>query len=372
MWTIPTGILQHRSYDCRYPRYILPKDRFQRLRKGMKILEAVRGFRGGLICPSPFSLPCRQCNRGARGTIQILLYTRWRRRSSCGASCCPLFGFCKKIAREPSKMSQTRSHLPSGKKRGSLRPEFSEWGEACSLQAMDNRGPVSSALPDPRCSVSEISSYGDEELDEETVNFISALYAALGPLLPEVTQLQGHQDPPAHLMIDMKAKLRELGSSVSDARKRLLRYNIYLKKKLAKAIQEKRAWREQQLRPGELGAEQVGHPWSSLQPFLVDSTSSLQCPSPSYSFFHQPSPPQTPRGVRTEMESGKSSMGTEKNMQDTPAPEFPRIKPPERFHRRSDTADDHSRGSMTPQGVLQRSAGKTDTMSSRPSPDRGQ
>ncbi|XP_042311275.1 uncharacterized protein LOC121924169 isoform X3 [Sceloporus undulatus] len=242
----------------------------------------------------------------------------------------------------------------------------------CRLQAMDNRGPVSSALPDPRCSVSEISSYGDEELDEETVNFISALYAALGPLLPEVTQLQGHQDPPAHLMIDMKAKLRELGSSVSDARKRLLRYNIYLKKKLAKAIQEKRAWREQQLRPGELGAEQVGHPWSSLQPFLVDSTSSLQCPSPSYSFFHQPSPPQTPRGVRTEMESGKSSMGTEKNMQDTPAPEFPRIKPPERFHRRSDTADDHSRGSMTPQGVLQRSAGKTDTMSSRPSPDRGQ
>ncbi|KAH0627747.1 hypothetical protein JD844_008033 [Phrynosoma platyrhinos] len=94
-------------------------------------------------------------------------------------------------------------------------------------------------------------------------------------------------------MVDMKAKLRELGSSVSDARKRLLRYNIYLKKKLAKAIQERRAWREQQLRSGELGAEQ-------------------------------------------------------------------------------DTADDRSRGSMTPQGVFQRSAGKMDTMSSRPSHDRGQ
>lgn len=59
-------------------------------------------------------------------------------------------------------------------------------------------------------------------------NFISALYTALGPLLPEVTKLRGHQDPPAHLMVDMKAKLRELGSSVTDARKRLLRYNIYL------------------------------------------------------------------------------------------------------------------------------------------------
>lgn len=46
--------------------------------------------------------------------------------------------------------------------------------------------------------------------------------------MPEVTKLQGHQDPPAHLMVDMKTKLRELGSSVSDARKRLLKYNIYL------------------------------------------------------------------------------------------------------------------------------------------------
>ncbi|KAL8204117.1 UNVERIFIED_CONTAM: hypothetical protein K2H54_068195, partial [Gekko kuhli] len=84
-------------------------------------------------------------------------------------------------------------------------------------------------------------------------NFISALYTALGPLLPEVAKLQSHQDPPAHLMVDVKAKLRELGSSVSDARKKLLQYNVYLKKRLARAAQEKKALREQQ---GVDGSEQ--------------------------------------------------------------------------------------------------------------------
>ncbi|KAG8131345.1 hypothetical protein E2320_017884, partial [Naja naja] len=97
---------------------------------------------------------------------------------------------------------------------------------ATSLTLPTSLSPAPTA--EPRCSMSDHINYGDEELDEETMNFISALYAALGPLLPEVTKLQGHQDPPAHLMVDMKTKLRELGSSVSDARKRLLKYNIYL------------------------------------------------------------------------------------------------------------------------------------------------
>ncbi|XP_077202509.1 uncharacterized protein LOC143841715 isoform X3 [Paroedura picta] len=119
---------------------------------------------------------------------------------------------------------------------------------------MEQRGPMSPSLPAASpCPVSENPTCGEEELDEETMNFISALYTALGPLLPEVAKLQGHQDPPAHLMVDVKAKLRELGSSVSDARKRLLQYNVYLKKRLAKAAQEKKALKEQQ---GEDTSEQ--------------------------------------------------------------------------------------------------------------------
>ncbi|XP_077202508.1 uncharacterized protein LOC143841715 isoform X2 [Paroedura picta] len=128
---------------------------------------------------------------------------------------------------------------------------------------MEQRGPMSPSLPAASpCPVSENPTCGEEELDEETMNFISALYTALGPLLPEVAKLQGHQDPPAHLMVDVKAKLRELGSSVSDARKRLLQYNVYLKKRLAKAAQEKKALKEQQ---GEDTSEQGSSPGLTCQ-----------------------------------------------------------------------------------------------------------
>ncbi|KAM6475370.1 uncharacterized protein PHA67_007581 isoform 2-T2 [Liasis olivaceus] len=203
---------------------------------------------------------------------------------------------------------------------------------------MDSRGSGSPSLPaEPRCSMSDNINYGDEELDQETMNFISALYAALGPLLPEVTKLQGHQDPPAHLMVDMKAKLRELGSSVSDARKRLLKYNIYLKKKLARAMQERKALREQQLRQQGVN-EQLGT--SQMQSLL-----------------------------RAEMSPGKSSLGTEKNILEIPSAELVKIKP-ERSHRRSDTMEERARSCMTPQGILQRSVCKMENSSSRPPLDR--
>ncbi|XP_025029345.1 uncharacterized protein LOC112541982 [Python bivittatus] len=236
---------------------------------------------------------------------------------------------------------------------------------------MDSRGSGSPSLPaEPRCSMSDNINYGDEELDQETMNFISALYAALGPLLPEVTKLQGHQDPPAHLMVDMKAKLRELGSSVSDARKRLLKYNIYLKKKLARAMQERKALREQQLRQQGIN-EQVG-------------TSQMQSL------------------IRAEMSPGKSSLGTEKNILEIPSAELVKIKP-ERSHRRTiqipgacdllrgeggragrtltptssvpslasqDTMEERARSCMTPQGILQRSVCKMENSASRPPLDR--
>ncbi|XP_053154872.1 uncharacterized protein LOC128346042 isoform X2 [Hemicordylus capensis] len=208
---------------------------------------------------------------------------------------------------------------------------------------MDPRGLVSPTFSDPPCSMSDSTNCGDDELDEETVNFISALYTALGPLLPEVTKLQGHQDPPAHLMVDMKAKLRELGSSVSDARKRLLRYNIYLKKRLAKAVQEKRALKEQQQfrqQPGQDSSEQ-------------SSTAFAQ------------------RGIRTEMEPGKPSVAAERKIQEIP--ELVRTKNLERVHRRSmklqdphfaESVEDRARAYTSPQGILQRA--------SRPPFDRAQ
>ncbi|XP_067320964.1 uncharacterized protein [Anolis sagrei] len=229
-----------------------------------------------------------------------------------------------------------------------------------SLQVMENRGPLSPSLPEPRSSMTDIPSYVDEELDQDTMNFISALYSALGPLLPEVTQLQIHQDPPAHLMVDMKAKLRELGSSVSDARKRLLRYNIYLKKRLARAIQEKAAWREQQAQLAQMA--------QMAQAVQMADLGTQQ--------------PPVQRGVKTEAAPGKSSAGTEKNIQEAPVPDFPRIKPPERVHRRTgslqdprfptvgqesmrahDRADDHCRGNLGVQAALQRNAARVDPMS---------
>ncbi|XP_032070344.1 uncharacterized protein LOC116506628 [Thamnophis elegans] len=197
-------------------------------------------------------------------------------------------------------------------------------------KAMDFRG-SSGIQAEPRCSVSEHLNYNDEELDEETMNFISALYTALGPLLPEVTKLQGHQDPPAHLMVDMKTKLRELGSSVSDARKRLLKYNIYLKKKLARAMQERKALREQQLR----------------QQGVSEQASSAHVPRP-------------------EVAPGKSRLGTEKNILEMPAAEMIKTKQPDRIHRRSDTMEDRARTCMTPQGILQRNICKVENISSRP------
>uniref|UniRef100_A0ACB8EP33 Uncharacterized protein n=1 Tax=Sphaerodactylus townsendi TaxID=933632 RepID=A0ACB8EP33_9SAUR len=110
---------------------------------------------------------------------------------------------------------------------------------------MEQKGTEPSSLPaESPCPKNENPACGDEELDEETLNFIAALDVALGPLLPEVTKLQAHQDPPAHLMVDMKARLTEQGVSVSDARKKLLQYNLYLKKKLAKIAQEKKTLKE--------------------------------------------------------------------------------------------------------------------------------
>ncbi|XP_034297829.1 uncharacterized protein LOC117679746 isoform X2 [Pantherophis guttatus] len=213
------------------------------------------------------------------------------------------------------------------------------WDEAVLLslsaaKAMDSRGSVSSNLQEPRCSMSDHVNYGEEELDEETLNFISALYTALGPLLPEVTKLQGHQDPPAHLMVDMKTKLRELGSSVSDARKRLLKYNIYLKKKLARAMQERKAVREQQLR----------------QQGVSDQVNTTRVPSMA----------------RPEMAPGKSRLGTEKNILEMPSAEMIKIKQTDRVHRRSDTMEDRARTCMTPQGILQRNICKVENASSRP------
>nr|XP_008119567.1 PREDICTED: uncharacterized protein LOC103280943 [Anolis carolinensis] len=250
-----------------------------------------------------------------------------------------------------------------------------------SLHVMENRGPLSPSLPEPRSSMTDIPSHVDEELDQDTVNFISALYSALGPLLPEVTQLQIHQDPPVHLMVDMKAKLRELGSSVSDARKRLLRYNIYLKKRLARALQEKAAWREQQAQLAQMA--QVAQMVQVAQMSQVAQAAQMADAGTQQ--------PPMPRGVRMEMAPGKSSAGVEKNIQEAPAPEFPRIKPPERVHRRTgslqdprfatvgqegmrghDKADDHCRGSLAVQAALQRNAARVDAMPSRPLQDRGQ
>ncbi|XP_039217410.1 uncharacterized protein LOC120316181 isoform X2 [Crotalus tigris] len=199
---------------------------------------------------------------------------------------------------------------------------------------MDSRGSGSPSFQEPRSSMSDNLNYGDEELDEETMNFISALYTALGPLLPEVTKLQGHQDPPAHLMVDMKTKLRELGSSVSDARKRLLKYNIYLKKKLARAMQERKALREQQLR----------------QQGINEQLSTAHVPSV----------------LRAEVAAGKSRMGTEKNILEIPPAELVKLKQPERIHRRGDTVEERARMCMTPQGILQRNICKVENASSRP------
>ncbi|KAJ7335125.1 hypothetical protein JRQ81_013066 [Phrynocephalus forsythii] len=215
-----------------------------------------------------------------------------------------------------------------------------------SLPAMDNRGSAPSSLPaEPPSSVSEDPTCGDEELDEETVKHLSALYKALGPLLPQVTQLQSHQDPPAHLMVDLKAKLRELGSSISDARSRMLRYNVYLKKKLARAVQEKKALMEQQTRQQDVGPE-------------------------------QPSASPLPTGDRSEGQPGKPSMGTEKHLQEIMAPEIPRLKPPERVQRRVRLQEAHlakedaAPASVTPQGFLQKNACRVDNMASCPSLER--
>ncbi|XP_061468959.1 uncharacterized protein LOC133378185 isoform X2 [Rhineura floridana] len=245
----------------------------------------------------------------------------------------------------PVQQSRAVFSLPESEKR-----------ETFSLQAMDHRGSVSPNLLDPRCSMSENPTCGDDELDEETVNFITALYEALGPLLPEVTKLQNPQDPPAHLMVDMRTKLREMGSSVSDARKKMLKYNIYLKRRLARAVQEKKAWREQQQRQQECN-EQLS-----------------------------PVPVALPRGFRLEMEPGKSNMGPEKNIQEIPSPELVRTKMPERGHRRGvslqdphfvpmplqEIVDEHGRVCIAPQGLLQKSGCRLDNMPSRPSLDRGQ
>uniref|UniRef100_A0ABM5FHZ1 Uncharacterized protein isoform X1 n=2 Tax=Pogona vitticeps TaxID=103695 RepID=A0ABM5FHZ1_9SAUR len=219
---------------------------------------------------------------------------------------------------------------------------FSTFGFFFSLQAMDDRGSAPSSLPaEPQSPVSENPACGDEELDEETMKHISALYTALGPLLPEVTQLQSHQDPPARLMVDMKAKLKELGSSVSDARTRMLRYNIYLKKKLAKAVQERAALREQSLRQEGVGTE-------------------------------QPSITPLPKGARSEVEPEKSSMGTEKHIQEIVASEIPRIKPPpERVQRRVKlqeaplATEDTGQASATPQGFPQKNASNVDNVVTR-------
>ncbi|XP_053264044.1 uncharacterized protein LOC128423187 [Podarcis raffonei] len=231
---------------------------------------------------------------------------------------------------------------------------------------MDQRGSATPSLPaEPRCSMTENTLHGEEELDEETVNFISTLYESLGPLLTEVTKLQNNQDPPAHLMVDMRAKLREMGSTVSDARKKMMRYNMYLKRRLAKAVHEKKALREQQLRQQECN-EQLGAIPIAAQ-----------------------------RGYRVDLEPVKSSMTQDKNLQEMPPPELLRNKAQERAHRRGvslqdpqfvpvveeasgrlrplqDIADGSSRVCMTPQGVLQKSACRLDGMPSRPSLDRGQ
>ncbi|KAJ6663000.1 hypothetical protein lerEdw1_010821 [Lerista edwardsae] len=252
---------------------------------------------------------------------------------------------------------------------------------------MDHRGSVSTSLPELPCSMSDSIIYGDDEMDEETVKFISALYRALGPLLPEVTKLQGHQDPPAHLMVDMKAKLRELGSSVTDARKRLLRYNIYLKKRLAKAMQARKILKDQQLRQqGEEGSEPLRQPITAL----------------------------VQRAARPEPESGKPSLSTEKSIQALaagacctvralqasrllpPPQEIPsellRTKALERVHRRSmrlqdsrfssggeasttglqESADDRPRPFTSPQGILQRNSCRPDTSASHTSFDKSQ
>ncbi|XP_077202507.1 uncharacterized protein LOC143841715 isoform X1 [Paroedura picta] len=214
---------------------------------------------------------------------------------------------------------------------------------------MEQRGPMSPSLPAASpCPVSENPTCGEEELDEETMNFISALYTALGPLLPEVAKLQGHQDPPAHLMVDVKAKLRELGSSVSDARKRLLQYNVYLKKRLAKAAQEKKALKEQQ---GEDTSEQSARDfrnpfaWAGIllrgpvQDSHAKLDSSLQAGPKLWPGGSQKAHCKAEHMEEGEEKRQSSAPGRQVERApihwELPLPESQKPKPPERVHRRS-------------------------------------
>ncbi|CAI5787952.1 Hypothetical predicted protein [Podarcis lilfordi] len=136
-------------------------------------------------------------------------------------------------------------------------------------------------------------------------------------------------------MVDMRAKLREMGSTVSDARKKMMRYNMYLKRRLAKAVHEKKALREQQLRQQECNEQEM--------------------------------PP--PELLRNKAQERAHRRGV--SLQD---PQFVPVveEASGRLRPLQDIADGSSRVCMTPQGVLQKSACRLDGMPSRPSLDRGQ